>query len=614
MLPNIRRFLKIYVPGKGAWYFWGLIFLLLNVAAVSLVPDVIRQAVEVLEGIEGAPSDQNREDLSRLAWAILILGVGLGVFRVLSRIVLFVPGRIIEDEIRQDYFKAMISLRPASLNRYPLGDLISRGTSDAASTRVMLSMGVLHVTNSLVLLVMSLFFMVRISPMLTLISLAFGPLLFLFARSQSRRMMELSRTVRIKLSELSENIRETFRAHTLMSIYPVFDRIMARFDKHNDEYCKLNEDLARVSIPLFSILGGTIFVNQFVLVLVGGLMILNGSDLTIGGLIAFSIYLGLVQEPMRAGGFLISLFQRGEVSIERLFDVIDAAADEAAVQEEREIRVPDQLEGLSESDSSLLSIRDLSFTYPSSNDQTDENAFTLTIPSLQLEAGKTYGIFGRVGSGKTTLLNILTGTQPVAEGHCFYRGIDFTRIESELLLSRFSVMPQESRHFGRSIRENIELISENPDQPTGSDLHALDFDRAFSVSCLQSDIEQFVDGFDAMLGENGINLSGGQKQRLALMRALVKPHEIMVLDDSVSAVDHSTETQILQRLYAEREQDLMIFVSHRISALMPCDEIMVMEEGRIIDRGSHDELMLRCDFYRRTAEYQALKQEVEGSA
>jgi ATP-binding cassette subfamily B protein len=609
MLPNIRQFLKIYLPGKGAWYFWGLVFLVLNVAAVGFVPDLIRRSVELLEGADGALDEASRHELLMLAWWILAVGVCLGVFRVLSRIVLFVPGRMIEDEVRQDYFKAMISLRPSTLSRYPMGDLISRGTSDAANTRVMLSMGVLHTTSSLILLVMCLFFMLRISLALSLLSLVFGPFLFVYTRKQSRKMMELARTARLKLSELSENIRETFRAHTLMAIYPVFDRIMARFDDHNDEYCKLSEDYERVSIPLFSLLGGTIYINQFMLVFIGGLMILNGSDLTIGGLIAFSIYLGLVQEPMRAGGFLISIFQRGEVAIERLFEIINTAREEAALQEQREITQPAQLEAASQNQEPLLAIRNLHYRYAASG---DDAGFALDIPSLELQEGKAYGIFGRVGSGKTTLLNILTGTLPVEAGHCFYRGIDYSRIDHELLLSRFAMMPQESRHFGRSIRQNIELVSENPDQPMGTMLQSLPFDTALEVSRFKPDVEFFHDGLDSMLGENGINLSGGQKQRLALMRALVKPHEILFLDDAVSAVDHQTEEAILNGLYAHRQKDVMIFVSHRISALMPCDEILVMDQGRIIDRGTHLELMSRCDAYRRTAEYQTLKQEVEG--
>ena len=548
MLEQSRRFCRDYLPGHGAWYFWGLLFLTCNVAAIVSIPQFLDRVVGVLEEstVSNTFTDGARAEILHNAIIIIALGLALAVFRTLSRVVLFIPGRRIEARLRDDYFAAVTGLPAEKIAGYQIGDLIARGTNDVNTARVMLSMGVLHTVNASLLLALSLFFMLRISVPLTLAGLVAGPALLMFVKRRSKSMMNKQREVRHVLAELSEVIRETFRAHTVMAVYPVFERIFERFAKQNRIYCEENNSLIRLRSPLFVIMGHFTDVNQIILLLFGGWLILTGrGDFGVSELIVFSVYLGLVQEPMRSGGFIISLFQRGEVSLERLYELYDHAADVRRHRESRAVDSGTALKSMAVADAPLVEIRNLLYRYG------EDDGFSLEIPHLTFEAGRRYGVFGAVGSGKSTLLSILGGVQPVDPDQVFYRGIDYADIDDEVLASRYSIALQESRLFGRSIRENIELVTQNP-MFTSDDGRAvggmLEFDAAYGVSQLSSDVEGFQDGLDSMLGENGLNLSGGQKQRLALMRALVKPHEVLMLDDIVSAVDHSTETRIIAGL------------------------------------------------------------------
>ena len=610
MLPMIRRCLREYLPGKGWLYFWGLVFLALNVLCMTLVPAIIRDAVDILNASEGGLDAEAESRLRVLAYTIIGFGVGLAVFRVLSRVVLFLPGRRIEAEVRRDVFRSLMRLSPAQLSRFALGDLISRGTQDVSTTRVTISMGILHAAGSLMLLVLCLVQMIKINVLLTVVGLIVAPLVTPLVKRWSRQMMHQSRVARDSLGTLSESIRETFRAHTLMMIYPVSDRILARYEEANDHYRDENEKLIRIRVPLWNIMASFVSLNLFLLVLAGGYLIVSGrSDLTIGQLVELSILLGLIQEPLRSAGMIISLYQRGEVSLERLYDLMDAAAEQDAEQEQRAITDWAALAKAYDASAPLIEARDIRFSYPGAE---GEEAFELDVPAISIASGQRIGIFGSVGSGKTTLLKILTGNQPVSDGDIRFQGVPYGQMDQSLLLSRFALAPQENRHFARTIQANIDLIHKHPTHVDSADpaLRKVPFETAYDVSALKPDVDAFPDGLNELLGENGINLSGGQSQRLSILRALLKPHQVLVLDDVVSAVDHDTEERILSQLYQSLSDQTLLFVSHRISALKPCDEIWIMENGRIVQRGTHDALLEAHAGYRSVYEHQVLEQQV----
>jgi ATP-binding cassette subfamily B protein len=614
--PNTRRFLGSYLEGTGKHYFWGILFLVLTVVTTVTIPRMIRDAVEVLES---AGVTLVREDVANLTTAALwIVGLGLLliIFRVLSRILIFIPGRNVEARIRQDYYEASLSLPPDRLLQYQTGDLISRGTNDITSVRVLLSMGILHIINSVLMIALCLYNMIRISGYMTLICLLTVPMVVVAVRILSGMMMDRVKQVQRQLGNLTETIREQLRAHSLLTVYPIFDSLHSRFEAENADYRRKSESLQAVRVFLFNTSVMLSSLAMFLLVIVGGPRVIDG-HFAIAEFVEFSVYLGLIQEPLRAWGFLISIFQRGEVCLKRIFEICDVAADVKATQAGRDVRTTTELIAAGGgSGKALLEIRDLTFQYPgdSGDEDPQRESFSLNIPELTLQEGTKYGVFGATGSGKTTLLKLLSGNLPAEPGTIHFQGIDYAAMTSELVLRQFSIAPQDNRHFDHSIAENIARVRDNPVFADDPGARRTQFDAALHVSQLGPDIDGFTAGLDTVIGEHGVRLSGGQKQRLSILRALLKPRRVLLLDDIVSAVDHETEGRILEALFDEAADETMLIISHRISALAPCDEILILEDGRITDRGTHEALVERHASYGATWKHQVLEQQLEALA
>ncbi|MDA0322259.1 MAG: ABC transporter ATP-binding protein [Verrucomicrobia bacterium] len=620
MLPYSRRFVKEFVPGYGTWYIWGIVFLALTIGTTLCIPLLIREGVAILE--QGDPllgiSVAAQDSLVRTGMLIVAAGVVLAIFRSLSRILIFIPGRRIEAALRQRVFDAVATIPPGGTTGFTAGDLISRGSSDVTSIRVTLSMTILHSINTIVMAIGCVAIMLHLSPLLTLICLFPAPLLQVFVKRLSKRMMERFRAVTTERGELTEIIRESFAAHMLVSIYPVYEHIFAVFQRANDHFQHSNEYLVRLRVWMTTVITSLASMAQLLLLIVGSRLIMSEeSSFGIKDFVAFSAYLMMIQDPLLSSGWLISTFQRGEAAVERLYAVFDRGRDIEATQATRKVQTMQQIAQTGSARESLIEIRDLAYHYPSASPDTapvTNGSFQLDIPSLKIETGRRYGIFGPVGCGKSTLINILAGNIPAPGATCFYRGIDYQEIRSDVLLRHFSMAPQESRHFARTIRRNIDQVLHNESWSDPSSKSATDtrFNKAYLASQLDADVPDFPEGLDSMLGEQGINLSGGQRQRLSILRALVKPHTVLVLDDIVSSVDHHTESEILRHLFADMPSDRsLIFASHRVSALIPCHEIWIMQHGRIEMQGSHEQLLEQHEIYRRTYEHQVLEQAIE---
>jgi ATP-binding cassette subfamily B protein len=615
MLPFTKRFLREYLPGTGRWYFGGLTFLLITVVATTTIPLWVKRAVAILKNSSDGLADDQRQALLVAGWAIILLGLVLALCRSLSRILIFIPGRRVEARLRRAYYDAAVVLPAHRAAEFTTGDLISRGISDVSASRVLLSMGVLHIVNSSLLLMFCLYHLLSMSPLLTLICVLPAPLMQLAIRHFSKSMIHQARAVQTQLGQLSEKIRETFRAHMLITIYPVYDQMIARFMSTNDAYRNASEEYMRGRVYLFTMIASLGGLAKVILLMVGGRMALGDSArLSVEEFVAFGSYITLIQDPLRLGGFLMSMFQRGEAALERIYGVRDAADEYRAAQADRNVASTQALHAHENGTDVSIAVTNLAYAYPangSANGTTYARGFALSIPSLEIRRGRRYGFFGPVGCGKSTLLNILNGSLAVPRGMCTFHGVDYNDVTDETLAREFSIAPQESRHFAMSIRENIDQVVRHAAQPSDAH-HALAFEQAYTVSQLEPDLAEFNDGLDTLLGENGINLSGGQKQRLSILRALVKPHRILMLDDVLSSVDHHTEAAILQHLYANLEPgDSVIFVSHRISALIPCDEILIMDQGQIVQRGTHAELLASHAVYRRTYKHQIIEQQIE---
>ncbi|MCM8525677.1 MAG: ABC transporter ATP-binding protein/permease [Lentisphaeraceae bacterium] len=600
MYPNTRRFLKEYLPGKGVGYFWGIFFLLITIITTTSGPIFIKDAINLLTDTLDKNTGQ-RDQLLKVSIYIAFIGVTLCIARVLSRVLIFLQGRIIEAEVRKGLFDAVVNMPLDTISKYQSGDLISRGTNDVTSVRVMISMGILHTINTGLIVPLCLYQMFMISTKLTLICLIPLPIAIICTKFISNKMMLAGREAQNQLGVLSETVREQFRAHTLLSIFPVFSLINKQFEQENDKYSDCTNQLMKIRVFMMMIVVITLSLGMFILLRYGGPDAIANEQLgkdgfNIGAFAAFSLFLGTMQGPLRAAGFLLPLLQRGEVCLERIYEVRDSAQAASEIDSKRKY----QTEIPFDQNSALISIKNLKYQYES-----NDNAFVLVIDKLEIEEGKKYGIFGKTGCGKTTLINAICGN--IRTQGTFYRGISYEDIASNLLNSKFSLVPQDSKHFSKTIKENIDLVT-NSSKAEGN---SLEFEDAYGVSQLKGDIAEFKDGLDTLLGEHGINLSGGQKQRLSILRALVKPNELLIMDDYVSAVDHKTENLIISTLFEKVKDHTMLLVSHRISALIPCDSIIIMDEGKIIDQGSHEELYKRNEDYKNTYDHQILESKLE---
>ena len=569
---------------------------MLTILIATKLPLYVGELVEILEK-GNFDLGSNTDQLTQLSLLILAMGAGLIVVRTLSRILIFLPGRKIESQVREDMYDSLLHLSGNS--KWSSGDLISTGTNDVTSVRVMISMGVLHSINTAMTIVFCLFYMCRMSWSLTLFSMLPLVLVVPITRLISKSMMSAGRGNQRELGRLTEVIREHFRAHALMAVFPVYSQIIKRVDEANKRYADVAIRFMSLRVLIMFMVTLVSGVGIFVLLRVG-LVDETGVSQTIGvsTLVAFMLYLWHIQGPLRAAGFLLPLLQRGEISLERLYSVRDEADAMRKIEASRKIQSVEELERQADDSKTLIQMKEFSFSY--AGQESAVQPFELQIDSIEIQQSKKYGFFGPTGSGKSSLLKLLTGELRDGKGELLIHGVNAADLNQKIFYELFTQVPQECRHFGMTIRENIEMVEAN----AGDKGQSLNFDEALLVSCLEPDLDKLSDGLDTLLGEHGINLSGGQKQRLAILRALICRAELLVMDDFISAVDHSTEVKIIDELYKHTAGRSMLLVSHRISALRECDEIFLMDEGRIIARGPHDDLMQDNESYRSICEYQ----------
>lgn len=609
MLTNVKRFLKDFLPGKGTHYFWGLFFLSLTAFFSTLVPIYIGKGIDLIEK-NGTAFTKEYSHLNSIALTLITCGIIVAICRVLSRVFIFIPGRIIEKEIRQKLYESSLGLTPENMQNFQSGDLISRCTSDVTGVRVMISMGILHTTNSALMLLFCFYHLIQLNTFLTIICLIPIPFIIIALKFITHRLMMGYRKVQKQLGVLSETTREHLKAHNLMTIFPVFDMLFDKFIKENDNYQKECEAVISYRVMMVLVVTSASALGTFFLMRIGGVNVIN-SQFSLGDFMAFYMFIGMLEGPLRSAGFIISLIQRGEICLARIYKVIDTCKNGQQLQEARKIQKGSDFH--TNESAPLVEIKNLNFSYLVNEENPTSKAFRLQIKNLKIEAGKKYGIFGPTGSGKTTLLKLLSSNYTTHDECLYFAGNQYNDFNSKYLLSYFSVVAQQNRHFSRSLKDNICMISENnpedPDSPLQKNVCS--FEAAYDISQLKNDIEGFNKGLETVVGEYGLSLSGGQKQRLGIMRALVKPRSLLLLDDFISAVDHDTEHKIVKKLYENLKDETVVFISHRISALIPCDEIIVIEDGKITAQASHQELLKTNELYKRVYHYQVIESEME---
>jgi len=572
--PLGRMFGRYALPHRWSFAAGAVCLLATNWLTVN-IPIVLGEGIDALT--DGG-------QVADAAWMIAGMGLAVVVVRTLSRVLFFNPGRDMEYRLRRDLFGHLLELQPRfyALNR--TGDIVSRASSDISWTRAMIGFGLMQLVNTTVAIAMTGWKMVGISSSLTLWTLV--PIIASLALVQLflRQLFHLQKRSQEQLGDISDHVLGSFLGVATVQGFVAERAFSNRLEGLNNAWLGTTMRLALIrslAFPLLSLAGGAAI---FLLLFVGGPMAVAG-ELTVGQLAAFAALIGTLLPPLKSLGWMLSVLQRGKAALERIFELLDAVVDRPE-GDEPVVQTPGR--------GPSIEVRDLDFAYPD-----DPERPVLTGVNLTVEAGSVVGIFGRTGAGKSTLLRLLARLYDPAAGTIYVDGDDITALERSVWRTRMAVAPQRPFLFSETIADNIALGG----SPNGAAL-----ERAVTEAALMPDIEVMPKGLETVVGQRGIMLSGGQRQRVALARALIRDADLVLLDDVLSAVDHGTESALVDSLQAagdDREVPPTIFiVSHRISALRNADSIVVLQDGQVIDQGSHSDLIERPGVYQDVWEVQ----------
>lgn len=553
-------------------------------AAFSLLkPLIIGSAVDTLNG------NFTRATLVRYGLMLIGAAVVEGLFLFLQRWILIGTSRRIEYDMRNDFYGHLQRLPLDFYQGQRTGDLMSRATNDLASVRMLVGPAVMHSISSVLVVAGAFVMMLRIDGGMALVGLLAVPVVGGMAKYFGERIHLRSKAVADYFGDISARVQENLAGVRVVRAFTRERSENERFRRMNHEFVERNRSLIRLNAlfhPLLQTLVGVLFVYVF---WSGTQKILAGT-MTIGDFVAFQFYLGRLIWPLIALGWVINLFQRGMASMKRLHEIweVPPAADGAADA---------QAFRLSEAD---LEIRDLTFSYGAGGRP------VLRDIDLTVEHGQTIGIVGRTGSGKSTLLQLITRAFEPPPGTIFVAGRPIETIPMRQLREWIGMVPQETFLFSESLAENIRFGRSSATDE--------EVDTAAQDAGLTSDVATFSEGLRTIIGERGITLSGGQKQRTAIARALVRDPLLLILDDSLSAVDTQTEERILNALRTIRRGRTVLIVSHRVSSVKDADAIVVLDDGAIVERGTHDTLLARGGYYADLYRRQTIEAELEETA
>jgi len=554
---------------------------LLSIAAALLLmvnPILVRQAVD------GIGRGISTRQLGLYALGLIAIHTGVVILRYFWRMSIFSAARRIEYEIRNDYFAHLQRMHLGFFHRTRTGDLMARAVNDLSTVQRFLGPGLMHGFSTTITFAIAVGFMLTVDVRLTLVMLFILPLVSLSFIALAPRIHAQFERVQDQFSTISAKAQENFSGIRVVKAFAQEPHEIQAFAGLNREYIRRNMGVIKTSGALWPLIDFFLGLAAVMLLWQGGQAVIAGR-ITIGQFVQFTAYLGLLAWPMIALGWVVNLMQRGLASMKRLDEIF---AQKPKIVDHPDVRPMRAMRG-------DIEFRNVSFAY--------NGAPVLRDITLRIPEGSTLAVVGPTGSGKSTLVGLIPRQFDVTGGEVLIDGVDVRRIALDDLRGHIGFVPQDTFLFSDTLGENIAYGLETVDSAR--------ITAAAEVSALVSDVADFPKGYETIVGERGVTLSGGQKQRTAIARAVARDPRILILDDALSSVDTHTEEEILTRLRGVMQTRTAILISHRISTVRHADQIVVLDDGRIVERGTHDELLQRGGLYAALYQKQLLEQELE---
>lgn len=579
---NFKTLKEFFIKYKWK-YVLGVMWLIIVDIVQLLIPQIIRVITDSLEA--GVLTSQS---LLKYSTYIILSGLAIGVGRYFWRIYINKTSRQLEYHIRNKLFHHLQTLSTNYFNNHKTGDLMAHATNDINAVRMALGPGIVMITDACFITISAIYAMIRTANLrLTLVTLIPLPFLAFFVMKFGKMIHGRFKSVQDAFSKLTDKVQENFAGVRVIKSFVQEKEEIESFADSNEYNFKMNMNLIKVW-GMFSPLIQFISAISFLIVIwYGGMLVIN-DVISLGAFIAFNSYIGLLVWPIMAIGWVINMFQRGIASMERLNTIFNEKPE--IIESENALSLP-EIKG-------YIEFNNVSFKYPGSNNYALKNI------NIKVKKGNTLAIIGRTGSGKTTLVNLLIRLFDINEGKIFVDGFNIRDVTLKSLRENIGYVPQENFLFSTSISGNIGFAFDEK-------VEEEKVIKAAKLSELYSNVIEFPEKFDTILGERGVTLSGGQKQRTSIARAIIKNPGILILDDSLSAVDTQTEEKILENLKGIMKSRTTIIISHRISTIKNADEIIVLDDSKIAERGTHDELLKYDGIYKNIYEKQLLEERIQ---